>query len=179
MSKIHTYVEDILMKNQVNKPPIDVEDIARKLNIIVVRRPYTAKNQLAAMLIREAGKVIIALNGDHDKQKQRFSIAHEIGHYMLHPVEKLVVDREFAVNFRDSKSSIGKHIQEIEANRFASNLLIPEKFLINDLRSYLMEDNVDKNKISRKLSKKYVVSPLTMNIRINSLLEELEDHSET
>jgi Zn-dependent peptidase ImmA (M78 family) len=175
MSKIHAYIEDILNKHNIKQPPIEVEEIAKKLNFFVIRRPYSSGNKLAAMLIRDAGKVIIALNGSNDKEKQRFSIAHEIGHYFLHPGENLVVDREFVVNFRDSKSSIGKHIQEIEANRFASNLLIPEHFLIDDLRSYLMEETIDNNKISRELSKKYIVSPQTMNIRINSLLDELKD----
>jgi Zn-dependent peptidase ImmA (M78 family) len=179
MSKIHTHIEILLKKYNIKSPPINVEDIARSLNLIIVPRPYPSKNQLAAMLIRDAGKVIIALNANHDKQKRRFSIAHEIGHFLLHPGEKLFVDREFSVNFRDSKSSIGKHIQEIEANRFASNLLIPEQFLIEDLRAYLMDEIDDKNKISRELSKKYDVSALTMNIRINSLLDELNKQPTT
>ena len=177
MSNIHSFIEDILKKNNVGEPPIKVEEIATALNIIVVRRPYTAKNNLAAMLVRDAGKVIIALNSNNDKKRQRFSIAHEIGHYLLHPGENLFVDRDFTVNFRDAKASQGKHIQEIEANRFASILLIPDRFLMADLRSYI-GNAFDKDKISEELSKKYDVSQLTMNIRINSLLDELDKLSE-
>ncbi len=177
MSNVHSYVEQLLKKNNITKPPIDVYAIAKNLNLIVIPRPYTAKNKLAAMLIREGRKVIIAINSDHDKQKQRFSVAHEIGHFLLHPGEKLFIDREFSVNFRDSKASIGKHIQEIEANRFAGKLLIPERFLIEDLHAYHMDEVEDNHKISRELAKKYNVSIFTMNIRINSLLDELKEYS--
>lgn len=177
MINVNRIVEDLLAKYNITEPPIKVEEIAKqKLNIIVVRRPYKAENKLAAMLIRDedSGKVIIALNGDHNKEKQRFSIAHEIGHFLLHPAEKLFVDREFSVEYRDSRAAIGKHIKEIEANRFAANFLVPKRFLVEDLRNYLTEEKIDKIKISRELSRKYEVSTYTINIRINSLLDELD-----
>lgn len=180
MTNVNSVVENFLTKYNINEPPIKVEEIAKdKLNIIVVRRPYKSQNKLAAMLIRDedSGKVIIALNGDHKKEKQRFSIAHEIGHFLLHPAEKLFVDREFSVDYRDSRTAIGKHIKEIEANRFAGNLLVPRRFLVEDLRNYLLKEKVDKIKISQELSKKYEVSTNTINIRINALLDELEKSS--
>lgn len=181
MINVNNIVEDLLAQHNINEPSINVEDIAKNLGIIVIRRPYTAQNKLAAMLIRDepSGKVIIALNGDHTKEKQRFSIAHEIGHFLLHPAEKVYLDREFSVDYRDSKAAIGKHIKEIEANRFAGNLLIPRRFLVEDLRNYLMEEKVDKVKISRELSKKYEVSTFTINIRINSLLDEIDESAKT
>ncbi len=182
MININRLVEEFLTKYNINETPVKVEELAKeKLGIIVVRRPYTAQNKLAAMLIRDeaSGKVIIALNGDHNKEKQRFSIAHELGHFLLHPAEKLFVDRDFSVDYRDSKASIGKHIKEVEANRFAGNLLVPKRFLVQDLRNYLTEKNIDKIKISRELSKKYEVSTNTINIRINSLLDEIDEGSNT
>jgi len=49
--------------------------------------------------------------------------------------------------------------------------------LVDDLRSFLIKD-IDKNLISKELAKKYNVSQLTMNIRINSLLDQLPEVAE-
>lgn len=169
---INKLIEELLEKNEVIEPPVDVEKIAKMLKITVVKRPYKDKGRLAAMLVRSKNRVIIGVNESHNKQKQRFSIAHEIGHFFLHKGEDLIVDKEFTINFRDYKTKNGEYSQEKDANYFAGCLLIPDKFLIEDLKSY--ELNVLKQKtfeeVAKDLYKKYNVSLISMQLRIYAFL---------
>lgn len=171
---IEKYVIDLLEKNNIKNPPVDVEKIAAYLNIKVKRQPYNSKDDLSAMLIRDDNNVIIGVNSSHSEKRQRFSIAHEIGHFLLHEGSKLIVDRQikYKVNYRDGRSSLGTDIDEIEANRFASSLLIPDLFIIEDLSRYEVhmddEDNIEK--ISSELADKYNVSFMSMMLKVSSKL---------
>lgn len=82
------------------------------------------------------GVGIIGVNALHHPNRQRFSAAHELGHHELHAAEirKAVhVDKGFRVLLRDDVSSKGVDPLEIEANAFASELLMPAEFLLNAL----------------------------------------------
>lgn len=64
---------------------------------------------------------IIGVNDKRDLQKKRFTIAHEIGHYMLHYAQnksKLYAHRE------DKK---GKNKEENDADYFAASVLMPKE----------------------------------------------------
>ncbi|USK87293.1 ImmA/IrrE family metallo-endopeptidase [Peribacillus asahii] len=47
----------------------------------------------------------ISVNKNHSRQRQRFTIAHELGHFLLHKGTAIHVDRNFRVNFRNGASS--------------------------------------------------------------------------
>lgn len=169
---INRLIEELLDKCQIIEPPVNVEKIAEFLKISVIKRPYKDKGPLSAMLVRSPGKTIIGINDSHNIQKQRFSIAHEIGHFFLHKGEELVVDKDFSVNFRHYKTNPKAYLQEKDANYFASSLLIPEKFLIHDLKSYEIDILSPKKFeiIAKDLHKKYNVSLISMRLRIYSFL---------
>jgi len=58
-----------------------------------------------------------------------FTIAHEIGHFILHHGESdLFIDTTY-VAFRDSESTKGENRAEIQANQFAAALLMPALFI--------------------------------------------------
>ena len=81
------------------------------------------------------------------------------------------IDSNSQMYFRDGKSSSGNDIQEIQANQFAAELLMPKKFLIKDLQKFYKagkEDNIFE--FIKKLADKYEVSKQAMTIRIGSLL---------
>jgi Zn-dependent peptidase ImmA (M78 family) len=80
------------------------------------------------------GTGVIGVNNNHHRNRQRFTIAHEIAHYRLHHVGKVFNDAT-PVFFRDTTSAAGQSPQEIVANAFAAELLMPE----NKLRELLRE----------------------------------------
>lgn len=167
---INKLIEELLENGQIIEPPVDVEKIAKLLNIIVVKRAYKDKGSLSAMLVRDKNKVIIGINEEHTIQKQRFSIAHELGHFFLHKGEELIIDKNYSINFRHYKTDHKAYLKEKDANNFASRLLIPEKFLINDLKEYEIDELTPKmfEGIAKDLHKKYNVSLIAMRLRLSS-----------
>jgi Zn-dependent peptidase ImmA (M78 family) len=78
-----------------------------------------------AMLVVKDGHGVIGVIANHHPNRRRFSVAHEIGHYLLHRDSASVFVDAAPVFFRDGTSSAGTEQQEVEANAFAAELLMP------------------------------------------------------
>jgi Zn-dependent peptidase ImmA (M78 family) len=110
---------------------------------------------------------IILINKDHAPHRQRFSLAHELGHFQLHHISGIIhVDKKSY--YRDAKSSEGLDEIEIAANKFAAALLMPEEFVRQELEKH--EDFIDLNEdIVAELARKFEVSATAMGFRIQNL----------
>ena len=71
----------------------------------------------AAVFIDERYGPVIALRRGAQKERQRFTLAHELGHFFI----------------RDDGTSSPKWNPETRANRFAAALLVPRDVLLNDV----------------------------------------------
>jgi Zn-dependent peptidase ImmA (M78 family) len=164
---IRDLVGKLLETHKIESSPIQVNDIASALGIQV--RYESTKDELSGFLLRDLSrhKVIIGVNNDHHLNRQRFTIAHELGHFFLHTQEKLHVDRGFQINLRDGNSSKGEIEDEKEANLFAAELLIPVQFIQEELAAIEVLDLED-DSIS-KLAEKYEVSTQAMAFRLSYL----------
>jgi Zn-dependent peptidase ImmA (M78 family) len=103
--------------------PIDPFFIAQRHDIMVQAKPTNAEG-VSGMLIRAGDRFGIAYTTHIDNAGfQRFSIAHELGHYFL-PGHVEAVLREGSVH--ESRAGfIGKDRYELEADHFAAALLMP------------------------------------------------------
>lgn len=105
--------------------PIDPIYIARRLGILV----YVTQLDpgVSGMLIKGAGydDPEIHLNGADSRNRQRFTCAHELGHYVKRTAAGDDGEVWDYVDHRDALTSQGKDPDEIYANRFAANLLMP------------------------------------------------------
>ncbi len=150
--QILSIVETLLEQTNHRKPPIDVEAIARSQSIIT-----------------------IGVNSGHSETRKRFTIAHELGHFFLHSSNPLFVDKIFAVKLRDHIASEAIDKDEIEANAFAAELLMPSKLIRQDFvqiyqsRVLDYEDGDELDKAIKLLADKYNVSKQAMNIRLINL----------
>jgi Zn-dependent peptidase ImmA (M78 family) len=109
--------------NRKNGCEIDVENIARRLNINILRDEMP--DNISGAFIIKGKKLTLGVNASHSSTRQRFTIAHEIGHYLLHSNETLHFDKNINDNeifFRSDISSLS----EVEANHFAAELLMPK-----------------------------------------------------
>jgi Zn-dependent peptidase ImmA (M78 family) len=161
--KIADTVETLLQKFNVRHPPVPVDKIVRKLNLLLASLP--ADDEISGAIVRKDGRVVIAVNPAHHINRQRFTIAHELGHYFLHEGLEEHVDENFRVAWRNADSSKAINWVEIQANRFAAELLMPTSFLQSDLDAL---DRIDKRTVAL-LATKYVVSPEAMKIRLSQL----------
>lgn len=139
-NKIIDTARDLLNKCNAYKLPVDLNMVTDHLNIKVIKDSFD--DDVSGLLVIKNGKVAIGINRDHGDNRRRFTIAHEIGHYLLHhkkeEQEEVFVDRKWAY-FRDKKSHKGIDKKEIEANNFAAELIMPAELLIN----YVKENDID------------------------------------
>lgn len=159
-----------LAEAQVQAPPVQVNEIAALQGARVVYRPFDG-DDVSACLIPTTPPTI-GVNARHHKNRQRYSIAHEIGHLILHRSQDATVhlDPNLRPLFRDEESSKGVDRKEIEANTFAAELLMPENFIRKDLEllGYACLDP-EEDPVIRDLAKKYQVSLQAMTIRLVNL----------
>jgi Zn-dependent peptidase ImmA (M78 family) len=164
--KRHLLISNLLNQNNVTDAPVDVERIARAEGIDVRKRP--AEDEISGFFLRSPdGVSVICVNNLHHPNRQRFTIAHELGHYHMHNFDEVHVDRVM-FRYRDARSRAGDDKYEIDANRFAAELLMPEEFLLRDLKRLGVRDFLDDRTVSH-LARKYQVSVQAMSLRLVSL----------
>lgn len=168
--RIKVVVRRLLNRPGAEKPPpIDVEEVATHLGIEVVERSSFelggSDEEVSGLLLRADGRTICFVNRDHHRNRKRFSLAHEIGHFLLHPFQESYVDRRF--DFRDKGSPGGTNLQEIEANAFAAELLMPEGLMREEIPVPL--NVVEDEENVRSLARRFWVSPEAMTHRLIKL----------
>lgn len=161
--------EKILESHPNEVPPIDPKEIAIRHKVPVYEDEL--EEGVSGLLILNGGCASIFVNSGDRKERQRFSIAHELGHYILkhHAREgdHVHVDRGVRVLQRGLKSSQGVDPAEIEANQFAACLLMPSNHvrrMIEELGGRpVTEQMID------KLADRFQVSEQAMAIRLTTL----------
>ena len=149
----------------LSKPPVDLNQVAAKLDVEI--RPFDLGSEVSGMLYRDGGRRVIVVNQKHSPLRQRFTIAHELGHLMLHRGEAVHVDEGFRINLRDPRSATAEEVEEIEANAFAANLLMPAAWLRADIERKGLDPG-DEDAL-RQLADRYQVSLHSMALRAASL----------
>lgn len=127
-------------------PPVPVEEIAKKMGLEVI--PFDFPESLSGVLRKERG--VIGVNKDHALVRRRFTVAHELGHFLLGHEQDAIdetLDRPLPL--------------EREANAFASYLLLPKESVEEDVKKIGLD--------LKMLSKKYLVSEQALTIRLLGL----------
>lgn len=105
-------------------PPVDIFDLAQQVADVEVIEWDFDCDGLAVGLATSRPKIF--LRDNVSRLRQRFTLAHEFGHVrMMWHVESVQCHIDSAGN---SGEFLGFN-QEVEANSFASHLLIPDRFL--------------------------------------------------
>src|ERR1700721_812124 len=102
MAKVEEKSRRLLENSGISRAPIPGEQIARALMIAVKYSP--GRPDVSGALIRDGKSAVIAVNSAQHENRQRFTIAHEIGHFLLHKGTNLHFDEDFSVKFRDALS---------------------------------------------------------------------------
>lgn len=141
----------------------DLEKIARSEGIRIFKDELD--DGISGILIVKRDNPFVFVNVRDAQPRQRFTIAHEIGHYLLHRPDGIHIDKGFSVAFRNLKSSSGEEKQEIEANQFAAELLMPASLVEQKIPNKLSITDQD----IESLAKFFDVSLQAMTIRLTSL----------
>jgi len=166
--KIQVLVGALLNENSVTEAPVPVSQIAKRRGARI--HADALEGDLSGFLFRDPSQVVIGVNTSHAPARQNFTIAHELGHLMLHDDVRSHVDHEFrSVRLRNSVSSQGTDEAEQEANLFAATLLMPQQFIERDLASQKYADIMDDDEFIRQMARDYGVSTQALTIRLKAL----------
>ncbi|MBY3529445.1 ImmA/IrrE family metallo-endopeptidase [Rhizobium laguerreae] len=157
---------ELLAQFNVRSAPVPIDRIVRGMGITVQYAPFDG--DLSGMAFVKDGKKIIGVNSLHSATRQRFTIAHELAHFVLH-LERLEakVHVDKGVLRRDTLASEGTDDVEIEANNFAAELLMPRSLLITALGGKNLD--LEDDEAIASFAKKFKVSPMALQYRIQQL----------
>ncbi len=152
---------DLLQEAAMVQAPVPVDEVARYLGIQVDE--VDLGEECSGMLVREEDYAVIGVNANHHEHRKRFTIAHEIAHYMLHGGEAYI-DKPPHIDFRAADSGSGTQQEETEANQFAAALLMPA----DQVRAAVAEQPFDPAGDDEllNLARCFKVSPQAMTTRL-------------
>ena len=164
--KIESLVEGLLATYNITEAPVPVERIAKAKGARIFYQ--SLEDDVSGFLYRDKTQAVIGVNTHHAPVRQNFTTAHELGHLLLHDQEQLHIDKEFRVRLRDDVSSQGTDEAEREANFFAASILMPRRFLEEDLVNEEYVDLLDDDCLA-DLARKYGVSAQALVNRLKNL----------
>lgn len=141
---------------------VTVEKLAEALHIEVL--VHALPDDDSGLLLVKDKKALVIVNKNHSEGRRRFSLAHEIAHYLLH------ADDSHEIFHRDRRSSLGTSRIEVEANAFAAEILMPEDEIKTWVESELLDllDEEMEEKVAEK-AKQLSVSTQALGIRLERL----------
>lgn len=151
--------ERALVQQFAAQVPVRVGALAQELGLGVLRSTLQpgVSGQIGPSNEYPSG-FVIKVNRHEAKSRQRFTIAHEIGHYILHR-DKIGHGITDTILYRSKLSSN----LEVEANKFAANLIMP----ITKIREKLAEvDRGIDRSVAVELAQIFDVSTDAMEIRL-------------
>lgn len=172
--RIESSANQLLNTLAVENTPIDVVTIAKELDVKVHYEHL--EDEISGMLVVKNGEKHIIVNRSHHPNRQRFTIAHEIGHLKLHykTGDEVFLDTKLMVYHRSgiAEKYSNPHAtttpkQEREANFFASCLLMPKKTVEEFVDSQGIEGFDEFDVV--KLAYTFDVSEQAMSIRLSNL----------
>lgn len=179
IKRINSIAWKVLLAAGVANPPVNPYQVADHLNIEIKEKDL---GDISGLLVIKNGKATIGLNNleTNNEVRRRFTIAHEIGHFVLGHVKEgreMFIDqanRQFSLFMRNEESTKGTNPQEIQANAFAAALLMPEPFVRAELDKMIVAGAVsdlsgNSEEFIKNLAKSFGVSSMAMTYRLGNL----------
>lgn len=139
---------------------LEVEQLIREISnqspnspILIQKEPMD--NYLSGSLSYKDGTWIMTVNSKQHVNRQRFTLAHELGHYILH--------KEKNTEFQDSTFFRSNNMDSLEymANDFAAALLMPDDKVVEFIKLG--------NRNLGELASKFGVSVAAMKYKVEKL----------
>lgn len=167
---------DTLLRTYKSERPVRVEALIRNLGIDLEPSAQLDGGISGHIQRRPDGTYVIRTNGNEHEYRRRFTMAHELGHWVLH---RSILDRAGGINdttmYRTDPTEplYNSHIHlihEQQANSFAANLLMPDQLV----RDVWMEESERTNHPEQvptltTMHRAFQVSPSAMRWRLRNL----------
>ncbi len=150
--------------------PVNIEGIIRAFNIELEKNADLREGVLGEIRKKKDGRYKISIKKTDHYFRKRFTMAHELGHFVLHGA--MIGDGvDDNVKYRSTPEGnfYNPNIttrEETEANQFAASMLMPENLLLPRVRETRGEFD---NQFIKDLATEFQVSPQAMKIRLDAL----------
>ena len=157
-----TAAKELIQKYTITSAPVDVESICCEEGIRIISmdmheiEDIAKKPSAGAIQKHPQFGYTILVNESDIAVRQRFTIAHELGHFFLH-MDKDAQENKIITSFRMDSSP-----KERQANAFAANLLMPESLVRQEHARMVIP-------VSDSLADIFRVSKQAMRFRLDEL----------
>lgn len=137
------------------KLPVDPRIIAKNIGVRILPDANLDADNISGELVFDAGVPAIKYNPNDSVTRQRFTIAHELGHFVL----------KHGHSFRDNKQNFSLYNfdeKEVAANKFAAELLMPARAVSILINKRNIKD-------AGKLCQIFDVSVAALRVRLKNL----------
>lgn len=159
---------EVLNKFKITEAPIPIVKIMKTLNFRVIAQDFGEHSTLSGIIAVDYklkqnydSDKVISININDNLGHQRFTMAHELCHYIFD------FNRDTDENYYNAyDTQLAELPEETRANTFAANLLMPNKIFIKE---YKKLTNLYLYDIIGRLAEKFLVSETAIKRRINEL----------
>lgn len=159
-----------------DRAPVNVDTIAHALGVSV-RYDYSLEPRgIIGQILFEDGRPVVRINPWQNayEPRRRFTLAHELGHFVLHSNDE-------QTEFIDSQQTMSRTASywnpiESQANAFAAELLMPQEMIVREGQSVITADkirtgmtNMPVDAFIRTMAERFVVSNPAMEYRLRGL----------
>lgn len=188
-------VVDLLRKNfpifDINNVIEDIEEVIENFGVKVFYSTMegfdTPRDISGYSRVNDLGKPEIIVNINDSDKRQRFTMAHELGHIILHwnwlnmKNQQLSKDN-IEILFRSNHFyNPEEQLKELQANEFAAELLIPMNTLKTSISTdyqLLLTDMFIRDQIKFRIASAYNVSESFAGIQLNKAIKEISSNEE-
>jgi len=142
----------------ITSPPVPVEDLVRDCGVRVLAWDF---QDIDGLVLEIDAGAVIWVNGEHAQTRQRFTLAHELGHHLLRHADTFRLDLggDLAPNATGGHPNYDWRAER-SANEFAASLLMPASMVRRAAAT--VTDVV-------ALASQFKVSPAAMGFRLTTL----------
>lgn len=151
----------VIKKHQLEYP-IKLGAIAKEFGLIVKKSTLAAN--ISGEIKEESGSIVIRVNRHDVKPRQRYTLAHEIAHFLLH--RDLLKDGiSDDVLYRSSLSNA----VEAEANRLAADIVMPMNHVNDLVKEYSSIENIKAERVYELVAQRLDVSVSALKFRLGKI----------
>jgi Zn-dependent peptidase ImmA (M78 family) len=158
---IENKAKQLLIAYGLYNVPMDIFSLVKKIGIDIRTAEFSDDN-IAGTILKKNKDLKIIVNKNDFIERQRFTIAHELGHYFLHFENK---PKDVYVEMYRSEV---KNTEETEANYFASALLMDEDLIKREFKKVIKMRLSEATTIA-VMAKLFKVSLTAMTYRLGNL----------
>lgn len=154
----------VILDKYLSEHPVKLGQIAKDLGVSV--KVSSLKTGISGQIRREGDHYIIRVNRHEARERQRFTIAHELAHFLLH---RSVIDNspDGIIDNVLYRSGAPERI-EFEANRLAADIVMPYHLVEKKLEAF---SGVVTEAAIENLASSFQVSKAAMEIRLSNFVE--------